>query len=1023
MKNKYLVASIVGILMTFSLSVSAQTPTFDCKFSDAEFGYTNFEGDGFGDWNFFRQNNNDATGGFFVATSNQNGDGDANNDGDINAGNGNSWGMYANSGDFVSATRDFDFAMSVGDSFSIKMDNGFIDGGTVGFGLQNNAGQDLIEFFFKSGESQYTLKGGDALSDTGNTGVAFTDEGLFLRFTLTDSDTFSVEIINEQTQAITVIERDLFFNPDQSVSKIRMFNSTAGSGPQRDAFFNRIEHCRVEDKDRDGENSLTDCDDDDASIFSGAPELCDGLDNDCDGSVDENVTTTFYADGDGDGFGDPNVTQDDCSAPAGFVANADDCDDSKDNVYPNAPELCDGLDNDCDGSVDEDVTTTFYADGDGDGFGDPNVTQDACSVPSGFVDKAGDCDDNDDTVYPNAPELCDGLDNDCDGSIDEDVTTTFYADADGDGFGDPNVTQEACSVPSGFVDKAGDCDDNDDTVYPNALELCDGLDNDCDGSVDEDVTTTFYADADGDGFGDPNVSQEACSEPVGFVANADDCNDSNDTVYPNAPELCDGLDNNCDGSADEDVTTTFYADADGDGFGDPNVTQEACSEPAGFVANADDCDDSNDTVYPNAPELCDGLDNDCDGSVDEDVTTTFYADADGDGFGDPNATQDACSVPSGFVTNADDCDDSNDTVYPNAPELCDGLDNDCDGFVPEYELNAASISNFSLPNEPQDINTVIMASATVSTSGTFSAEISWGDGVTTVANVDGNQVSGTHNYAEAGVYEARIDVTNQCGLVSSAIFQYVVIYDPNGGFVTGGGWITSPEGALVDQPQLSGKATFGFVSKYKRGQSIPDGNTTFKFNAGNFNFKSTSYDWLIVAGNKGQFKGNGTINNQGDYKFILTANDKGSDGDTFRIKIWDSNGGGLVYDNQLGISDSEDASTVIGGGQIIVHKPKKNNTSRNENESNGIDAEMSLNPSIDLTLSPNPASNQFKIHGLATGLSYTISIYDTLGKRVFFSNKYNDSTVALDNSIPKGLYIVRVVQGEANKTFKLIKQD
>ena len=161
------------------------------------------------------------------------------------------------------------------------------------------------------------------------------------------------------------------------------------------------------------------------------------------------------------------------------------------------------------------------------------------------------------------------------------------------------------------------------------------------------------------------------------------------------------------------------------------------------------------------------------------------------------------------------------------------------------------------------------------------------------------------------------------GNVSDPECVLLAVYDPNAGFVTGGGWIMSPAGAYVTNPSLTGKATFGFVSKYKKGQSTPDGNTEFQFHAAGMNFKSSVYEWLVVAGAKAQFKGSGTINGSGHYGFLLMAIDGQTNGgggaDKFRIKIWDmDNGNAVVYDNQIGAADTADPTTLLGGGSINI---------------------------------------------------------------------------------------------------------
>jgi len=156
------------------------------------------------------------------------------------------------------------------------------------------------------------------------------------------------------------------------------------------------------------------------------------------------------------------------------------------------------------------------------------------------------------------------------------------------------------------------------------------------------------------------------------------------------------------------------------------------------------------------------------------------------------------------------------------------------------------------------------------------------------------------------------------------------VYDPAGGFVTGGGWIDSPEGAYTANESFTGKASFGFVSKYQKGKNIPSGNTQFQFKAGDLNFHSTSYEWLVIAGHKAQFKGEGTINGIGNYGFLLFSTDAeltpSTDDDLFRIKIWDKNlADAVVYDNEIGSDEDADPTTIIQGGSIVIHEPNQGN--------------------------------------------------------------------------------------------------
>ena len=232
-------------------------------------------------------------------------------------------------------------------------------------------------------------------------------------------------------------------------------------------------------------------------------------------------------------FGVNNCDRDGDGARAGGCGG-DDCDDEDGARRPGAADrFGDGVDQDCDG---EDGV-----DADGDGI---------ASEASG----GSDCRDNDRDIRPGAPELCDRVDQDCDGEIDEEPANapTWYFDFDGDDYGDPDAPRLACEVPGGYVDNDDDCNDDDGADHPEAVERCDDLDNDCDGEVDEDAPAErrWYADADDDGFGDPNTFIDVCASPADYVDNALDCNDEVRAIHPDAVDVCDGVDDNC--AHDED---------------------------------------------------------------------------------------------------------------------------------------------------------------------------------------------------------------------------------------------------------------------------------------------------------------------------------------------------------------------------------------------------------------------------------------------------------------------------------------
>ena len=453
-----------------------------------------------------------------------------------------------------------------------------------------------------------------------------------------------------------------------------------------------------------------DCDDLDRWVNPGALEECDGIDNDCDGALDDDDDDVdapeYYEDADADGFGGDDTGERRCMPlDDGRILTGGDCDDGDPAINPDADEICNEVDDDCDGRVDDDDpdlvrAPAWYADADADGYGDPDsVAVRSCVAVEERVDDATDCDDTDPDINVAADEECDGIDNNCDGTVDEDSAIdadTWYRDADHDGYGDPDTSTAACDEPEGYVDDDTDCDDTDVLSYPGALEYCDDEDNDCDGDVDEEENDiTWYLDDDGDGYGDASTTLVQCEQPSGYVGTGDDCDDTDADINPDAEEVCDGIDNDCDGDTDADDSSvadasTYYADDDGDGFGDKADAVIACEQPSGYVSSASDCDDTDADINPTADEVCDGADNDCDGKTDDADSgltdgSSWYADDDGDGYGDPGIVVTACTAPTGYVADPSDCDDSDADVSPDADEECDEIDNDCDGDIDESD--------------------------------------------------------------------------------------------------------------------------------------------------------------------------------------------------------------------------------------------------------------------------------------------------------------------------------------------------
>jgi hypothetical protein len=453
-----------------------------------------------------------------------------------------------------------------------------------------------------------------------------------------------------------------------------------------------------DDADGDGYDKTEDCNDLNPNIKPAAIEICNNLDDDCNNAADDNAVDciSFYKDVDKDKYGATDDYQCLCSPSGEYNAtNNIDCDDTKEGINPKAKEICDDEDNDCDNSTDEenaDDCEDYYFDYDGDDYGVTGNKKCLCAAAEYYRGtKQGDCNDYDEEINPEKETgeeeqeiLCNGKDDDCDGNTDEKfedldndgIKDCVDPDRDGDGILNtadnckdiPNPSQsdidkdesgDACDPDADgdgyFVnDMPADCNDLNRNVHPGASELCNGLDDDCDNSIDSNAVNCliFYRDHDLDNYGDPDDHECLCSPEGEYTSlNPSDCNDSDSAVNPQAVETCDNLDNNCNGFVDE-AFSKKGSPCDG---GDSDLCQEGtwiCNEEKNGLVCSDSTEDN--------AELCNGIDDDCDGVIPDNEN-----DYDHDGFR-------KCQG---------DCNDLDINIFPNNPydDCQDGIDNNCDG--------------------------------------------------------------------------------------------------------------------------------------------------------------------------------------------------------------------------------------------------------------------------------------------------------------------------------------------------------
>ena len=723
------------------------------------------------------------------------------------------------------------------------------------------------------------------------------------------------------------------------------------------------------DTDADGQGDACDPDDDNDGVLDGNDNCSlvanpDQSDNDADGQGD-------VCDPD-----DDNDTVLDAADNCPLAANSDQADNDADAQG----DACDP-DDDNDGVADGAdncplAANTDQADNDADGQGD---VCDPDDDNDGVLDGADNCAlvANPDQLNTDGDALGNACDPDDDNDGDEDaadncplVANPNQEDNDADGQGD------ACDPDDdndGDEDAADNCplvanpnqENNDGDAQGDACDPDDDNDGDLDAADNCPlVANPNQEDTDADGQGD--------------VCDTDDDNDGDLDGADNCPLVVNPNQENNDGDAQGDACD---ADDDNDTVADTAdncvfvVNTDQVNTDGDAFGNACDPDDDNDGVMDGADNCqlvpnpgqadfdSDGFGDACDNhnnprvtalaatNIDENGSTTLsgsFQDPDigqvytvavtwGDGSVSPAAVAPVGAGVYGFMTTHQYLDDNPTNTASDLQPISIVITDTGGGAA--GQATAITIGNLTpaisattgtLVPIPLGGTASVTASFTdVGTADTHTCKFTWDAGVITTVAGSGGSCTSSFTYKVTGVYPVLVTVTDDDTGAASSRYDYIVVYDPNAGFVTGGGFIDSPAGAYAADPALAGRANFGFVSKYKKGQTVPTGETEFQFHVAGFNFHSTAYEWLVVSGAKAQYKGTGAVNGAGAYAFILTATDGqlagGGGVDKFRIKIWDVATGQVVYDNKFGTpEDLANADPqAISQGSIVIHQVGK----------------------------------------------------------------------------------------------------